>query len=230
MTPELPTVIVLLIAPAFLTVWMSREFSPAGSDTHIPANTLVLQALAVSAVVIGLAFFAVSLGSLYDNHGRVCGGLSAVQLFSEDPWGHVQSNPGGVIWVASAEYCGHLALFILLGFLNPIDRIVSRRLRTENLHPEDTYVLGVEGAREALGATQTFARLRLTGGSIYTGTIQAISFEPLADGSRNIFLQRVVRLDLDEDEETGTAGNQGLLVNSQRVLTIELSYGDSEAK
>lgn len=210
---------------------MSREFSPAPSDKNLSSNTLVLQALAIAAVVLGLEFLAIGLGSLYSGDWRIWGGLSAVQLFSDDAWSHVQQNPGGVIWVAAVEYFAHLLLCVVLGFLNPIGRIVSNRLTNENLNPENPYIVAIEGAREALGADETVAIIRLLDGSTYTGSILSVSFEPRADGSRDLFLQNVQRLgEAGQWEPVSTGdGASGLLLGSERILAIELSYVSATA-
>lgn len=226
MIPEFPLTLVFLIAPAFLTVWVSREFSRDPSSNQLDANTLAFQALAIAAIVLGLEFVILATSSAFQDDWRVWGGLNARQMFSTDPWIHVRNNPGSVVWVAATEYLAHLLLFIALGLANPMGRVLGSRLRENDLHVEDPFIVGIEGARVALGADVTFALVRLAGGTTYSGSVRVASFEPRADGSRDLFLQDVQRLTPgDKWVAVGDSeGAGGLLVSTRDIVAIELSY------
>ncbi len=226
MIPEFPLTLVFLIAPAFLTVWVSREFSRNPSGNQLDANTLAFQALAIAALVLGLELAALGTVTAVRDDWRIWGGLNARQFFSPDPWRHVRTNPGNVVWVAAFEYLAHLVLFIILGLVNPIGRFLGARLQDNDLHVEDPFIVGIEGARVALGSDVTFALLRLTNGMTYSGSVRVASFKPRADGTRDLFLQDVVRLATDGtwDPVGDNGGAAGLLVSTRDIVAIELSY------
>ena len=226
MFPEFPLTLIFLIAPAFLTVWVSREFSRDPSGNQLDANTLAFQALAVAAVVLGLELFALAMASAVRDDWRIWAGLNVRQMFSVDPWVHVRNDPGSVIWVAAIEYLAHIFLFVGLGLINPIGRVLGSRLRENDLHVEDPFIVGIEGARVALGADVTFALVRLVGGATYSGSVRVASFEPRADGSRDLFLQDVQHLDASAEwvPVGGNEGAGGLLVSTRDIVAIELSY------
>ena len=73
--------------------------------------------------------------------------------------------------------------------------------------------------------TVVYASAVLRDGRAYAGTLQTVSFRPLSDGSRELFLQSVHRIVGDERQAVGSDEvPSGLLLNTRDVVALELAY------
>ena len=70
-----------------------------------------------------------------------------------------------------------------------------------------------------------YASAMLRDGRAYSGTLQSVSFRPLSDGSRELFLQSVERIEDDERQPVASDEvSSGVLLNTRDVVALELAY------
>ena len=213
-----------LVAPGLLTVYLAREAAPS-PDRDPSAETTILSALTIAVVVVSLEFVLLSVLSWAVDGHRLWGGLTIAELVSDDPWTAVQSRPQLVALTASLEYLAHLALLAAAGWFNPARSLSRRRATAQGLRESHPVGDAVRGAPNEFGAEIVYASAVLRDGSTYSGTLQSVSFRPLTDGSRELFLQSVERLSDDQRERIGPENvENGLLLNTRDVVAIELAY------
>lgn len=216
-----------LIAPGLLTVYLAREASPS-PERDPSAEATVLSAMTIALVIVSLEFFALSVLSLaFDGH-RLWGGLTIAELVSDDPWAAIQSRPEQVAPIASTEYLTHLAFLAATGWFNPARSLLKRRAAAQGLRESHPFVDAVREAPAEFGTEIVYASAVLRDGQTYTGTLQSVSFRPLNDGSRELFLQSVERVVGGQRDALGPEGAlSGLVLNTRDVVAIELAYADA---
>ena len=216
-----------LVAPGLLTVYLARENAPS-PDRDPSAETTVLSALTIALVVVSLEFVLLSVLSWAVDDHRLWGGLTIAELVSDDPWAAVQSRPQQVALIASIEYSAHLILLAATGWFNPARSPLQRRAAAQSLRESNPVGDAVREAPTEFGADIVYASAVLRDGSTYSGTLQSVSFRPLADGSRELFLQSVERVADGQRERIGPEGGEnGLLLNTRDVIAIELAYASA---
>ncbi len=213
-----------LIAPGLLTVYLAREVSPS-PERDPSAEATILSAMTIAIVVVALEFFALSVLSwAFDGH-RLWGGLTISELVSDNPWAAVQSRPEQVAPIASLEYLVHLALLAAAGWFNPPRALLKRRAAAQGIRESHPFVDAVREAPDEFGTEIVYASAVLRDGRTYTGTLQSVSFRPLNDGSRELFLQSVERISEGHAVSIGhESGDNGLLLNTRDVIALELAY------
>ena len=213
-----------LIAPGLLTVYLAREVSPS-AEGEPPAEATILSAITIAIALVSVELVVLSTLSLWSDGHRLWAGLSLPELVSDDPWTAVQARPGQVAFAASIEYFAHLSLLASLGWWNPVRGLLKRRLARNGLREASPYVEAVLHAREQDMPTVVYASAVLRDGRAYAGTLQTVSFRPLSDGSRELFLQSVERIAGDERQAVGSDEvPSGLLLNTRDVVALELAY------
>ena len=163
----------------------------------------------------------------FDGH-RLWGGLTIAELVSDDPWAAIQSRPEQVAPIASTEYLTHLAFLAATGWFNPARSLLKRRAAAQGLRESHPFVDAVREAPDEFGTEIVYASAVLRDGQTYTGTLQSVSFRPLNDGSRELFLQSVERVVGGQRDALGPEGAlSGLVLNTRDVVAIELAYADA---
>ena len=217
-----------LIAPGLLTVYLAREVAPS-DEREPPAEATLLSAITIAIALVSVEFVALSSLSLWNDAHRLWAGLSLPELVSSDPWAALQARPGLVAFTASIEYLAHLGVLAALGWWNPIRGLLRQRLSRHGLREASPYVEAVLQAMEQDSPTVVYASARLRDGRTYAGTLQTISFRPLVDGSRELFLQSVEQIAGDERKAVGLDGmSNGLLLNTRDVVALELAYAPAQ--
>ena len=227
---QLGLVFVALVAPGLLTVYLAREASP--SEEGAPsAEATALIAMTIAIAIVAIEFVALAVVSAAHDAARVWGGLALHELVSEEPWAAVRERPSQVALIASAQYLGHLCLLASLGWWNPISAVLNRRLASHGLGGAYPYAAALMHGREPDDRSVVYASVRLRDGREYSGTLQSASFRPLSDGSRELFLQSVERIEGNERQPVGAGGaSNGLLLNTRDVVALELAYAPVPAR
>ena len=213
-----------LVAPGLLTVYLAREVAPS-AEGEPPAEATLLSAITIAIALVSVEFVLLSTFSLLNEGHRFWAGLSLPELVSSDLWAAVQERPSQVAFTASIEYPAHLTVLAGLGWWNPVRGLLRRRLDRHGLQEASPYVEAVLRSQEQDPPTVVYASAVLRDGQAYAGTLQTLSFRPLSDGSREIFLQSVERIVGDERQPIAPEEvASGLLLNTRDVVALELAY------
>ena len=181
-------------------------------------------------MLIAAEFFVLSVISWTDVSIRIWGGLSLHELVSDDPWSAVRERPGQAALIASGEYLVHLAMLAAFGWVNPFGALMRRRIAQHDLREATPFLNAILEARRDRRTAVVWASAVLRDGRTYSGTLQSVSFRPLGDGSRELFMQSVERIHGDEREPVGAEGTpSGLVLNTRDVIALELAYAEVHA-
>lgn len=215
-----------LVAPGLLTVYLAREASPS-PEGEPPAEATVLSALTIAIALIAVEFFVFSMISWANDGIRIWGGLTLPELVSDDPWSAVRERPGQAALIASGEYLAHLAALAAFGWVNPLGMLVRRRIAQHDLREATPFLNAILEAKRHGKSIVVWASAVLRDGRTYSGTLQSVSFRPLGDGSRELFMQSVERIGDGEREPVGAEGTpSGLVLNTRDVIALELAYAE----
>ena len=215
-----------LIAPGLLAVYLARAFSPSpGREPSSEAT--ILSAMTIALALVALEFILLSILSFIDGGWRVWLGLTLRELVSDSPWEYVRLRPESTALIASLEYAAHLILLASLGWINPLRVVIQSTFDRQALREPDPFVDAVREAANQIGRRVVWVSAVLRDGRTYSGTLQSVSFRPLGDGSRELFMQSVERISGGEREPVGTEGTpSGLVLNTRDVIALELAYAE----
>ena len=216
-----------LIAPGLAAVYLARAIAPS-PERESSAETTILTAMTIAITLISIEFVLLSVSSALDGGLRIWMGLTLAELVSDDPRAVVQSRPTQVMLVASLEYSVHLIILAVLGWSNPLRFVLRSRLAKQGLSDDHPFEDAIWGVSEQLGkSVVVWASAVLRDGRTYSGTLQSVSFRPLGDGSRELFMQSVERIGGGEREPVGAEGTpNGLVLNTRDVIALELAYAE----
>lgn len=94
--------------------------------------------------------------------------------------------------IASLEYTGHLFILAWFGWVNPFRFVLRSRLAKQGFREGHPFDDAIRDAPANLGqSVVVWASAVLRDGRTYSGTLQSVSFRPLGDGSRELFMQSV---------------------------------------
>lgn len=216
-----------LIAPGLAAVYLARAIAPS-PEREYSAETTILTAMTIAIALVSIEFVLLSTFSVLNSSLPIWMGLTLAEIVSDHPWAVVQSRPEQVALVASLEYSGHLILLAVLGWSNPLRFVLRSRLARQGLRDDQPFEDAIRGLSEQLGQpVVVWASAVLRDGRTYSGTLQSVSFRPLGDGSRELFMQSVERIHGDEREPVGAEGTpSGLVLNTRDVIALELAYAE----
>lgn len=227
---QLGLILGALIAPGLAAVYLARAIAPS-PERESSAETTILSAMTIAIAWVSIEFVLLAVASTFNSDCPAWMGLTLAELVSDDPWAVVQSRPERVMLIASLEYTGHLFILAWFGWVNPFRFVLRNRLAKQGFREGHPFDDAIRDAPANLGqSVVVWASAVLRDGRTYSGTLQSVSFRPLGDGSRELFMQSVERIHGDEREPVGAEGTpSGLVLNTRDVIALELAYAEVPA-
>ena len=189
-TLEAAVVVATLIVPGFVGFYVSRELTPFPIKQVSDAE-LVLLSTAFATVILTceIGLYAVVVGFSPDL--PLLAGVSSAEIRDAGYHAALEAHPARVAGIFSAQFVLHCIVVALLGWFDPLGKVLERTWRRRGASAEDVWTRGLVGLRQEKGLPSTFVRAVLETGETYWGILSKISNHARDDGGRDIVLQAV---------------------------------------
>ena len=118
-------------------------------------------------------------------------GVSSEEIREAGYHATLEAHPARVAGIFCAQFVLHCIVVGLLGWFDPLGKVLERTRRSRGVSAEDVWARGLVGLRQEKGLPSTFVRAVLETGETYWGILSKISNAARDDGGRDIVLQVV---------------------------------------
>ena len=188
-TIEAAAVVAILIVPGFVGFYVARELTEFPMRRVSDAEMVLLSTAFATVILTCEAGLYAAAAHVWAD-APLLAGASATEVGESGYGATFDAHPARVIGIFSAQFVSHCLIVGLLGWYDPLGKLLERTRRSRGISADDVWTDGLIGLRQEKGLASTSVRVVLDTGETYTGILSKISSAPAPTGAGTSFCKR----------------------------------------